>query len=128
MSPGKFVSKLKSDIVGSSISGAISLRAGIIVSSYYGDTEAGSRSSNSYVDIVFTGSDGQAAESIKNIPVLKMGGVSQSLPIVGSTGIIGYIGGRAGATFLIGYYESELSEKRTEDNVVPEVPPTLKTR
>jgi hypothetical protein len=129
MALGKFIGRIKEEAVGPAVAGATALRSGMIIASYYGAIESGVRSSqNMYVDVVFLDGDGKIQETIGGIPMMRIGGISPSLPPVGAIGIVGYVGGRAGTKYLLGFYESDLSDGRTEDDMAPQVPPTLKTR
>lgn len=128
----RFMQKIQDQVVAPAIDGAVSMRTGIITSAYYLDRDVGldeyKKSPSAVVDVSILDVNGNVSETISAIPMLRQVGVSTSLPAVGSVGVIGYVGGKDGMKFLVGYLDSMLTEPIMSDNVAPKVPPALKPR
>jgi hypothetical protein len=99
----------------------IPMKSAIIMNSYY-DPNSGA----AYIDAVVIQNGIQ--EQLTRVPVLKTGGLSTSLPPVGSTAVIGFMDHNDERPFLVGYLDSEMNEPVIEDDRTPRKPPTSLTR
>lgn len=104
--------------LGSSI---IPVESGFIVNSYYAKDRAGA-----FVDIVQE--NGAWKKSLSKVPLLKIGGVSPSLPPVGSTAIIAYVDNNEQNPIVIGTLDSDISTMFVKDDRRPRKPPLSMTR
>jgi hypothetical protein len=100
-----------------------SCRSGIVVNSYYGrDAQL-----TTFCDVALQ-DEGGTTELLAKVPVLKVGGLSQSLPPIGSTAIVVYIDNNDQRPIVVGTIDSKITEKFVEDNKRPRRPPTNLTR
>jgi hypothetical protein len=116
---GRFEDRLQERLYGTQLA----LRSAIIVSTYYGNTDA----LTAFADIVIQDQEGKA-QTYSKVPIAKVGGVSQTLPPVGSNALIGFVDNNSSKPFVLGCYDSEITKRFVEDNKRPRKPPTSLTR
>lgn len=97
--------------------------SGIVVNSYYGRGEALS----AFCDVALQDENGKTT-LLPKVPMVKVGGVSQTLPPVGSTALVFYVDNNDQNPVILGTMDSKITAKFVEDNKRPRTPPTNLTR
>lgn len=117
-------SQLENSMLGPQRERGVAFQVGTILNAYYDKSD--NRSSQAYVDITMTDASGNVKNSFYKVPMLKLGGISVALPVVGTSGVIGFLNGNMGKPFLIGTLETSLTDSITRDNMTPvQLPSTI---
>jgi hypothetical protein len=112
--------------IGDRLAGKISgnilpLESALVVNSYYGKDRMGA-----FVDVVIE--DARKKVILSKVPIVKVGGVSSSLPPVGSLAIIAYLDNNSESPICLGVIDSEITATFVNDDKRPSKPPANLTR
>ena len=126
MALDNFFRKIKNEVVTPALQQNVYIKAGTIINSYYTKSEIDGTiqkgGGNVQVDVVLNDSGG-SQEVIYGVPIVKIYGLSPSLPPIGCLGIIGFLEGNSSTAFLLGTIPTEITNEYISDNVSPRIPP-----
>jgi len=94
-----------------------------VLNAYYEKSTDGN--ANILLDVVQIDEDGTTHGMKSGVPLVKLGGLAQALPPIGSLACIMSIGGNPENPVCLGYLESGITTKYISDDKTPTAPPQV---
>lgn len=115
--------RLEEDIFGEHRARGASSYIATVMNAYYDPSTDGN--ANVLLDIAQVDEEGNFNALKTAVPVLKYGGVAQSVPPIGSLALIMSIGGNPENPVCLGYIESGITNEYITDDKTPKAPPQV---
>jgi hypothetical protein len=121
-----FSKKIETQIVNPAIAKQSSVLSGTIIEASYAvesDLSYGMNGGGVVLQIIIYDDSSQKNTVLNDVPMVKIPGISISLPPMGSTAIIAFMNGNSASPVCIGILPTYTTNQYTTDHLSPTIPP-----
>jgi hypothetical protein len=119
--------RLKDDITGPNSTMSY-ITIATVMNSYYAKDADKNDNPQVYLDVVIMDSGGSSKRSHTRVPMVKIGGLSTSLPLIGSLAVLAYINNDSDAPIALGTMDSKVTSTINTDTKAPRRLPSVMTK